>query len=46
MMGNFNYSRAELESTTWSSSSPPAADVFDPSLDFAAQGQFYLRRDL
>ena len=46
MMGNFNYSRAELESTVWSSTSPPAADVFAASVDFAAQGQFYLRRDL
>lgn len=47
LMGNFDYSRAELEQKQdWGFSTPDAAVVFDASLDFAAQGQFYLRRDL
>jgi len=47
MMGNFDYSRAELEQKEeWGFSTPDAAVVFDASLDFAAQGQFYLRHDL
>jgi hypothetical protein len=47
MMGNFDYSRDWLEQTEeWGFSTPDPAVVFDASLDFAAQGQFYLRRDL
>ena len=30
----------------WGFTTPSADVVFDPSLDFAAQGQFYVRRDL
>lgn len=47
MMGNFDYSRAELDQQQeWGFTTPPADQVFDASLDFAAQGQFYLRREL
>lgn len=47
MMGNFDYTRAELDQKQeWGFSTPDAAVVFDASLGFAAQGQFYLRRDL
>jgi hypothetical protein len=46
VMGNFEYDPEDLEMQPgWTS--PPAADeVFDPSIDLAAQGQFYIRRDL
>jgi hypothetical protein len=46
-MGNFDYSSEELErnrSNGWTR--PMSEDVFAASLDFAAQGQFHLRRDL
>jgi hypothetical protein len=47
MMGNFNYKRSELEQRDdWGFIAPDKDVVFDASLDFAAQGQFYLRRDL
>ena len=47
MMGNFEYSRAELDQhQEWGFTTPDPEVVFDPSMDFAAQGQFYLRRDL
>lgn len=47
LMGNFNYQREDLEmNETWGFTTPGADEVFDPSLDFAAQGQFYVRRDL
>lgn len=47
MMGNFDYSRSELDQNQeWGFTTPDAATVFDASLDFAAQGQFYLRREL
>jgi hypothetical protein len=47
MMGNFNYQRDELESKEgWGFTMPAADEVFEPSLDFAAQGQFFVRRDL
>jgi hypothetical protein len=47
MMGNFNYKRSELEQRDdWGFIAPDKEVVFDASLDFAAQGQFYLRRDL
>jgi hypothetical protein len=47
VMGNFNYDPQRLmptNGTTWSQ--PQASQVFDASPGFAAQGQFYLRRDL
>jgi hypothetical protein len=46
VMGNFEYDPAQLEMQPgWTT--PPAADeVFDPSVDVAAQAQFYVRRDL
>ena len=44
-MGNFNYDPKKLEmGAAWVS--PSADTVFDASLGFAAQGQFYVRRDL
>jgi hypothetical protein len=47
LMGNFDYSRAELEQKqAWGFTTPDPAVVFDASLGFAAQGQFYLRHDL
>lgn len=46
-MGNFNYSRDELEQRDeWGFIPPDKGVVFDASLDFAAQGQFFVRRDL
>ena len=46
-MGNFNYRREELEmKEEWGFTTPDEETVFAPSLDFAAQGQFYVRRDL
>lgn len=46
-MGNFNYKREELEmKEAWGFTTPDEETVFAPSLDFAAQGQFYVRRDL
>jgi hypothetical protein len=46
VMGNFDYDPEDLEMQPgWTT--PPAADeVFAPSPDVAAQGQFYVRRDL
>lgn len=47
MMGNFDYTRAQLEEKQeWGFGSPAPAVVFDASLDFATQAQFYVRRDL
>lgn len=47
LMGNFDYSRAELDQKQgWGFSTPAADVVFDASLGFAAQAQFYLRREL
>jgi hypothetical protein len=47
MMGNFNYKRSELEMEEgWGFTTPSEDQVFEPSLDFAAQGQFFIRRDL
>jgi hypothetical protein len=43
VMGNFEYDAAKLD-TTWTM--PTADEVFDPSADAAAQGQFYVRHDL
>ena len=47
MMGHFNYKREELEmEKAWGFTMPSEDQVFDASLDFAAQGQFFIRRDL
>lgn len=46
MMGNFNYDPASLEEGEWGVGTPDSREVFDASIDFAAQVQFYLRRDL
>jgi hypothetical protein len=43
VMGNFEYDPARLD-TTWTM--PTADEVFDPSADAAAQGQFYFRHEL
>jgi hypothetical protein len=46
-MGNFNYKREDLEmKEAWGFTTPGEDEVFDASVDFAAQGQFYVRRDL
>jgi hypothetical protein len=46
VMGNFDYDPAKLEMESGWTTPPSADEVFDPSASFAAQGQFYLRRDL
>jgi len=46
LMGNFNYQPTELDEQAWGVGTPNEREVFDASLDFAAQGQFYVRRDL
>jgi hypothetical protein len=47
MMGNFNYKRGDLEmKEAWGFTTPSEDEIFEPSVDFAAQGQFYIRRDL
>jgi hypothetical protein len=46
VMGNFEYDPAKLEMQPGWTEPPSAGEVFDPSPDLAAQGQFYLRRDL
>ena len=43
-MGNFKYAKQLEMDSAWVT--PSADTVFDASLDFAAQGQFYVRRDL
>jgi len=43
VMGNFDY--AAQHASEWGATMPPA-QVFDASPDLAAQGQFYVRRDL
>jgi len=45
-MGNFDYEPERLEMQPGWVAPPNADEVFDPSPDAAAQGQFYLRRDL
>jgi hypothetical protein len=46
-MGNFNYKREDLEmKQDWGFTQPDKGEVFDDSLDFSAQGQFFVRRDL
>lgn len=46
VMGNFNYDAERLSMSNEWVSPPSAHDVFAASPDLAAQGQFYLRRDL
>lgn len=46
VMGNFAYDPEDLEMQPGWTSPPAAGEVFDPSPDVAAQGQFYVRRDL
>ena len=47
MMGNFNYKKEELEmKQDWGFTTPDENEVFDASLDFSAQGQFFIRRDI
>lgn len=46
LMGNFEYDPAKLEMESGWTTPPGAGEVFDPSADVAAQGQFYIRRDL
>jgi hypothetical protein len=46
VMGNFDYDPAKLEMQPGWTEPPNAGEVFDPSPDLAAQGQFYLRRDI
>lgn len=46
VMGNFDYDPARLEASEEWLAAPAPEVVFDASPDFAAQGQFYLRRDL
>jgi hypothetical protein len=46
VMGNFDYDPAKLQMPNGWVSSPTANTVFAASPDFAAQGQFYVRRDL
>jgi hypothetical protein len=46
VMGNFSYDPAKLAMQPGWTSPPAAAEVFDPSPQVAAQGQFYVRRDL
>jgi hypothetical protein len=42
----FEYDRSELDMPIAWGVAPESNTVFDASLDFAAQGQFYLRREL
>ena len=44
VMGNFDYAE-KSSNATWGASMPPS-EVFDASPDLAAQGQFYVRRNL
>jgi hypothetical protein len=46
VMGNFDYDQNRLDPDMGWVAPPPASDVFDPSPDVAAQGQFYVRHDL
>lgn len=46
VMGNFDYDPARLQMTNQWVAPPRASDVFSASPGFAAQGQFYVRRDL
>jgi hypothetical protein len=46
VMGNFDYDPARLDMSNGWVSAPPASEVFDASAGVAAQGQFYVRREL
>ena len=48
VMGNFDYDPARLQMSNepWVARAPKSSDVFAASPALAAQGQFYLRRDL
>jgi hypothetical protein len=46
VMGNFEYDPSQLEMEPGWTTPPGADEVFDPSVDVAAQAQFYVRRDL
>lgn len=46
VMGNFDYDPDDLETQPGWTSPPSAAEVFAPSPDVAAQGQFYVRTTL
>ncbi len=46
VMGNFDYDPMQLATREAWQGPPTAAELFDASPDLAAQGQFYLRRDL
>ncbi|MCX5743594.1 MAG: hypothetical protein NT062_13970 [Proteobacteria bacterium] len=46
VMGNFEYDQQNLTKPSPWMAAPSAATVFDASPDLAAQGQFYVRRDL
>jgi hypothetical protein len=46
VLGNFDYDPARLQMSNQWVSPPKASDVFSASPGLAAQGQFYLRRDL
>ncbi len=46
LMGNFDYDPARLDMSNGWVSAPPASEVFDASPSVAAQGQFYIRREL
>ena len=45
-MGNFNYDAATLKMQPGWTAPPSSSQIFDATLGFAAQMQFYLRRDL
>jgi hypothetical protein len=46
VMGNFDYNPDQLKMSSQWVAPPPASQVFSATPDLAAQGQFYLRRDL
>jgi hypothetical protein len=46
VMGNFDYDRERLDMSNGWVAAPTADEVFAPSPDLAAQGQFYVRREL
>jgi hypothetical protein len=46
VMGNFDYDPSRLDMNQGWAAAPAASEVFAASPDVAAQGQFYVRRDL
>jgi hypothetical protein len=46
VMGNFDYNPDQLQMANQWVAPPPSSQVFSATPDLAAQGQFYLRRDL